>query len=133
MFNHVKKQAKMATSWLKITSNSLNGEYKEPEFDPTVYYTTLVRGSSQKDSNVLSVSSTKNVFVGYEVYCACVDGYFAVVDVDHTSSMVLLNAPVPQSFSNVTVSFREPCLEYDEDEAEDEDSGEWTDDEKIMG
>ena len=121
----------MEKSWLKITSNSINGEYKEPEFDPVVYYTTLVRGSSQKNSNVLSVSSTKNVFVGHEVYCACVDGYFAVVDVDHNSSTVRLNAPVPQSFSNVTVSFREPYLEYDEDE--DEDSGEWTDDEKIMG
>ena len=122
----------MATSWLKITSNSLNGEYKEPEFDPSVYYTTLVRGSSKKNSNVLDVSSTKNVFVGHEVYCASVDGYFAVVDVDHKSSKVILNAPVPQSFSNVTISFREPYLEYDEEEEED-DSGDWTDEEKIMG
>jgi hypothetical protein len=108
------------SSWLKITSNSLNGEYREPVFDPTVYYTTLVTGSSQKNSNILSLSSTKNICVGHEVYCSPVDGYFAVVDVDHKSSKVLLNAPVPQSFSNFTVVFREPYIEEEDEEDEEE-------------
>ena len=80
----------------------------------------LVTGTIQKNSNIMSVSSTRGVFIGQLVYCSAVSKYLEVVDIDHDNCRILLNQAVGQSASNMVVTFRD-WNDQSEDDDEDED------------
>ena len=85
------------------------------------YYTMLVTGTIQKNSNIMSVSSTRGVFIGQLVYCSAVSKYLEVVDIDHDNCLILLNKSVDQSGSNMVVTFRDWNDPDEEEEEDDED------------
>lgn len=80
----------------------------------------LVTGTVEKDSNIMSLSSTRGVYIGQLVYCSAVSGYLEVVDIDRDNCLILLNKSVDQSASNMVVTFRD-WHDSDEDEDEDDD------------
>ena len=83
------------------------------------YYTMLVTGTIQKNSDIMSVSSTRGVYIGQLVYCSAVSRYLEVVDIDRDNCLILLNQSVDQSGSNMVVTFRDwhdPSEDDDEDE-----------------
>ena len=87
--------------------------------DNSAYYTTLVTGTTEKDSNIMSLSSTRGVYIGQLVYCSAVSKYLEVVDIDRDNCLILLNQVVSQTASNMVVTFRDwndPSEDDDEDE-----------------
>jgi hypothetical protein len=87
--------------------------------DNSAYYTTLVTGTTEKDSNIMSLSSTRGVYIGQLVYCSAVSKYLEVVDIDRDNCLILLNQVVGQTASNMVVTFRDwndPSEDDDEDE-----------------
>jgi hypothetical protein len=106
-------------SWLKATTNSLDDQYEEPEFDTTAYYTTIVIGSVQKGSNIMKLSSTRGVYIGREVYLDCVkqdDVYMTIIDVNYETDQIALSEPVSQTVSGAVVKIREPYVEFESEE-----------------
>ena len=101
---------------MKATTNSLDDQYEEPEYESTAYYTTLVTGSVQKGSNIMKLSSTRGVYVGREVYFSGIDDYMTIIAVNSETDQIMLNGSITHAVSNEVVKIREPYVEYPTEE-----------------
>lgn len=67
-------------------------------------FTSLVRASTTKDSNMVKVSSTKGIEVDKMVEGQGIPEYSWVVSVDYDDLVIQLNQPATESLSNITLN-----------------------------